>query len=240
MSIQGVLECLLRIVDGSSDYFVSGSLSFLPLLGGYRQPQHDVDASIERTMFKARRSLVEREGQPRVLRFSEVAVADSSPASRVFAPRTDFIHLNTPEGLLDLTLYHVSRGFLALRLGAGLSLQLPQAVLTRVRQLTWQGIEYRAGPPEFAFLPKLVWYSHNRDMFTSPGEDARKHLADLHRLIPIIDWKFAQFLLAEGRIRWFGRDLPRSLDQRLNPFRAVKLEQLREELTMLAALHDRP
>jgi hypothetical protein len=71
-------------------------------------------------------------------------------------------------------------------------------------------------------------------------EDARKHLADLHRLIPIIDWEFARFLLAEGRIRWFGRDLPRSLDQRLNPFRAVRLEQLREELITLAAPQDRP
>src|SRR3990172_5495059 len=146
MTIRGVMECLLRIVGDSDDYFVSGSLSFLPLLDEYREPEHDVDASIDKRLFQDRRQLVEREGCPHFLRLREVAVAESSPVSRILAPRTDFVHLDTPEGLLDLTLYRRCGAFLAFSLGAGLSLHLPATVLERVRRLAWRGLEYRAGP----------------------------------------------------------------------------------------------
>jgi hypothetical protein len=43
IDVDGLLSSLLRIVGESEDYFVSGSLSFLPLTGRYREPEHDVD-----------------------------------------------------------------------------------------------------------------------------------------------------------------------------------------------------
>ncbi|MFQ5824175.1 MAG: hypothetical protein ACE5JB_08990 [bacterium] len=52
-----LLKKLLQLMGKSDEYFVSGSLSFLPLLGNYRPPLHDVDAAIARDLFQARRHM---------------------------------------------------------------------------------------------------------------------------------------------------------------------------------------
>ena len=36
-----------------------------------------------------------------------------------------------------------------------MTLRVPKSVLQRVRILEWDGLRYRAGPPELAILPKV-------------------------------------------------------------------------------------
>jgi len=162
MAVRKLLERLLHIVSESGDYFVSGSLSFLPLVEPYREPAHDVDASMSVTLFESRRDVIAAQGRIQVLRLGEVAVAQDSRASRVLSPRTDFIHVNTPDGLLDLTVYRIARNSLVIRLGAGLTLEVPRYVLDRIQALTWEGISYRAGPIRISSIPKRPFRVCNR------------------------------------------------------------------------------
>jgi hypothetical protein len=46
-----LLQTILAAVDSDNDYFISGSLSFLPLLDYYRWPGHDIDFSIGQYTF---------------------------------------------------------------------------------------------------------------------------------------------------------------------------------------------
>jgi hypothetical protein len=46
-----LLQTILAAVDSDNDYFISGSLSFLPLLDYYRWPGHDIDFSISQYTF---------------------------------------------------------------------------------------------------------------------------------------------------------------------------------------------
>ena len=234
MKSQQLLQRLLRIVGDSDDYFISGSLSFLPLLPPYREPGGDIDASLSAELFHKRRDVIVNEGCVHVLRFDEVAVAQDSPLARFLAPRTAFVHVHTADGLLDLTAYSLTRTSLVFHLGLGITFEVPRCVLDRVAVLTWLGCQYRAGPPELAFLPKAVWYIRSCAADKSQGGIMEKHLGDLAHMFPLMDWEFIERLLRHGSVRWFGRRLPRFIDVRLNPFRALDSEELRQRLQNMA------
>jgi hypothetical protein len=153
-----------------------------------------------------------------------------SSITRILVPRTDFVHVDTGEGLLDLLFYGKRRGFIEFKLGAGLTFVVPSSVLDRAKILSWEGFSFRAGPPEFAFLPKAVLYPRLKRSPETLDEEGAKHLEDLKRLAQIIDWDFAAALLDQLQVHWLGRPIPRAFDRRFNPFRAVDLNQLRDEL----------
>lgn len=230
MSIKKLFESLFRIIGDSEDYFISGSLSFLPLLPPYRKPAHDIDVSLSKELFEARRHIISEEGEIRALRLSEVAVAMDSSITRILAPKTDFFHVDTGEGLLDLSSYVVNNDFVEFRLGAGLTFAIPASLLDRVQRLSWEGFSYRAGPPEFAFLPKAVLYPRLKRSMETLDEEGTKHLEDLKRLAQIIDWDFTGNFLRQLEVRWFRRPIPRVFDQRFNPFREIDMNRLRDEL----------
>jgi len=230
MSVKKLFESLFRIIGDSEDYFVSGSLSFLPLMTPYREPGHDIDVSLVETLFHARRHIISEEGKLRALRLPEVAVATDSSITRILAPKTDFYHVTTSEGLLDISMYRLDNGFIEFKLGAGLTFAVPASLLERVQILSWEGFSYRAGPPEFAFLPKAVLYPQLKRSLVKLDEMGAKHLEDLKRLAQIIDWDFAAVFLDQLEIRWLRRPIPRVFDRRFNPFREIDMNWLREEL----------
>lgn len=235
MDIAGVLRRLLDILGSSPDYFVSGSLSFLPLVPRYREPRHDVDVGVAAELFEARRAAFEAAGEVHVLRLSEVAIADAASATRLLAPRTGFVHVETPDGLIDLSQFARREGCLELFLGAGLTLRVPGAVLERVRVLEWEGLRYRAGPPELALLPKILWYLAWKDGGAAPSPEEQKHLLDLRHAHALVDWQFAGALVAEAHFCWRGRRFPAFLDRLLNPFRTLEPARARDEVERLAA-----
>jgi hypothetical protein len=224
-----LLPRLLELVGDSDEYFVSGSLSFLPLLGNYRQPVHDVDAAISQELFQKRKHLFGPTEEIRFLSLAEVAVASESPLAKVFSPRTGFVHVDGPDGLLDLSCYcRNERGFV-FSLGGGLSLEIPGFIADRFRVLSWEGISYQAGPPESAFIPKAVWYLQTQHASLKPDDPNVKHLEDLKRLVKIIDWDFVRQLLTQGGLRWFGCRLPKRLD----PFKADEILALQHRASQL-------
>jgi len=95
---KSLLIRLLQIVGDSLEYFVSGSLSFLPLAGNYRQPIHDVDAAIAYDLFQAKKFLFRPFESVRHLSLSEVAIASESPFAKALFLRTQFIHVDGPTG----------------------------------------------------------------------------------------------------------------------------------------------
>ncbi len=237
VDVRSVLATLLEIVDGSTSYFVSGSLSLLPLVPEYRKPRHDVDVAVSVGLFEARRSAFEAAGELEVLRLAELAVADRSPITRVFSPKSKFVHIHTPAGLIDLSQYHMTEGFLEVFLGAGLSLRVPASVMSRVQVVNWQGLSYRAGAPELALLPKLQWYQTWKSSGNPlvPGDE--KHLLDLRHTLGLVDWSFATDLLSAAHLAWHGRRLPARLERALNPFNRLDLARLRSELSSRHAEH---
>ena len=92
------------------------------------------------------------------------------------------------------------------RLGAGLHLSLPPSVLDRVETLTWRGLSYRAGPPELAFIPKLLAYARR------PNAVPSRHVEDLRRLAPLVDRAFLVELAQFRGLRFLGHPLPRWVD----------------------------
>lgn len=230
MSIKKLFESFFRIIGDSEDYFISGSFSFLPLMVPYREPAHDIDISLSKTLFQARKHIISEEGKIRALRLPEVAVAMDSSITRILAPKTDFFHVETGEGLLDISMYRLDNGFIEFKLGAGLTFAVPASLLERVQILSWEGFSYRAGPPEFAFLPKAVLYPKLKRSMATLDEEGAKHLEDLKRLAQIIDWDFAAAFLDQLEVRWLRRPIPRVFDRRFNPFREIDMDWLREEL----------
>lgn len=208
---------LKELVGSSKEYFVSGSLSFLPLLDNYRQP-HDVDVAIRRERFQARRSVFGPSVDVRTLRLSEVAIAERFSIARVLTPRTGFVHVFTTAGLLDISCYsRTPRGFV-FSLGFALSLEVPGMIQERFRLLNWEGVSYQAGPPELAFIPKAV--SFLRAGFERREQDRQ----DLKHLASIVDWDFIRKLLGNGGLRWFGRRLPKPIRTALDPFACPSLK----------------
>jgi len=229
--MEGLFDSLFRIIGDSDDYFIMGSLSFLPLMAPYREPGHDIDVSLSRELFEARRRIIFKEGETQALRLSEVAVAKDSSVTRVLNPGTDFFHVDTGEGLLDFALYRMKKDFIVFKLGAGLTFAIPVTVLKRVQILSWKGFSYRAGPPEFTFLPKAVMYPQLKHKKETLDEEELKHFDDLKRLGQIIDWDFTSELLNQLEVRWFGHSIPQAFDQRFNPFREIDMDRLRKELS---------
>jgi hypothetical protein len=226
-NIKLLLLHLLNAVGESDEYFVSGSLSFLPLIGNYRQPAHDVDAAIAQELFQKRKHLFGSAEHIRFLRLSEVAIAAESRLARAVTPQTSFVHIDSPNGLLDLSCYRREAQGLIFSLGAELTLEVPGAVTERFRLLSWEGVTYRAGPPELAFIPKAVWYLRTRATLREQYDSDLKHLEDLKRLMRIIDWDFVRQLLEQGGLRWFGRRLPESFRPWLDPFAANEILELK-------------
>ena len=235
MDIRRVLDTFLHIVRDSSDYFISGSLSFLPLLPRYREPKHDVDVGISIDLFRHRQAEFEAAGDLHVLRLSGVAIADASPVARLPTPRTKFVHINTTDGLIDVAQYRLREDSIELFLGVGLTLRIPKSILERVQILEWEGLSYQAGPPELAILPKVLWYLGWKEAGGEPTSDEQKHLVDLRNGASLVDWEFTESLLAATSVCWLGRPFPPFLDRTLNPLRRLDLARIRLELENLAA-----
>lgn len=231
MSTKRLLDSLFRIIGDSDEYFIMGSLSFLPLMEAYRVPGRDIDVALSREVFEERRHIILKEGKIQSLRLSEVAVAKDSSITRILNPGADFYHVETGEGLLDFALYSLNKDFTVFKLGAGLTFAIPMSVLKRVQVLSWKGLHYRAGPPEFTFLPKAVMFTQLKHSKKPLDEEERKHLDDLKRLGQIIDWDFTSELLDQLKVCWFGRPIPRAFDRRFNPFREIDMNHLRKELS---------
>jgi hypothetical protein len=212
IDVDSLLSSLLRIVGESEDYFVSGSLSFLPLTGRYRDPEHDVDVGISYPLFEARRQVIEAEGDLQILRLREVAIADTSRLAGILIAKTGVAHLETPDGLLDFGRYRRAGDRLEMPLGLGLAMCFPAGVLERVSTLEWHGQRFRAGPLELAFLPKALGHVLAQQGKAPPGALPKKHITDLEQLSPLVDWGFVEFLIAECGVRWLGRRLPSALD----------------------------
>ncbi|MFQ5888659.1 MAG: hypothetical protein ACE5JR_01265 [Gemmatimonadota bacterium] len=225
-----LLERLLETVAGSDDYFVSGSLSFLPLLGNCRQPEHDVDAAIERGVFERGKRVLSAVERIRVLRLSEVAIASELRLPRLLSPRTGFVHVTGPLGLLDVSCYRKRKNALVFTLGAGLTLEVPASVMGRCRDLSWEGVRYRAGPPELAFIPKAVSHLRARARRKGSRSPERTNDPDVRRLARIVDWNYVAELLEEGGLRWMGRHLPPAVASRIDPFGGSEILSLRQAL----------
>jgi len=75
MSKSGLFGLLFILLGGSQHYMVTGSLSFLPLPHGHREPFHDLNVFTARDVLEAKKRVFERAAQLRVLRVPEVALA---------------------------------------------------------------------------------------------------------------------------------------------------------------------
>jgi hypothetical protein len=233
LRVKSLLTRLLEVVGDSTEYFVSGSLSFLPLLASYRRPVHDVDAAVAQELFHARTSLFHSSERIRYLHLSEVAIASESRLAKALSPRTGFVHVDVADGLLDLSCYRRVAGRFIFPLGAGLTLEVPEVITERFRSLSWEGISYQAAPPELAFIPKAVWYLRNRHALRETSDPDSKHLEDIRHLVRIIDWGFVRQLLGRGGLRWLGYRLPGPLRSRLDPFAMSELMRLHSGDEML-------
>lgn len=229
VNAKSLLIRLLEIVGDSTEYFVSGSLSFLPLLGSYRQPARDVDAAIAQELFNARKYLFHPSERIRHLPLSEVAIASESSFAKALSPQTGFVHVDVAGGLLDLSCYRREAGRFIFPLGVGLTLAVPEVITERFRSLSWEGISYQAAPPELAFIPKAVWYLRHRRLRRKINDPDLKHLEDLKHLVRIIDWSFVQQLLERGGLRWSGYRLPETLRTRLDPFATDEIMRLQNK-----------
>ncbi len=230
VNIHCALNKLLCIVGDAKDYFISGSLSFLPLLPDYREPIHDVDVAISIELFQQRKAEFEAAGQPRVLRISEIAIAKESLLAGLPTPKTKFVHVETNNGLIDIAQYQPRKESIELFFGCGLTLRVPNSILERVRLLDWKGLNYRAGPPELALLPKMLCYHDWKTRGTKLNREQKKHLADLKNALSLVDWQFSEMLIAAAEFRYLGRRLPNALDRQLNPFRRLQVARMKEEL----------
>ena len=224
------LQRVIELLGDSTNYFISGSLSFLPLTGWHRDPEHDIDLAIKSSTFEARlRRLYPAETVKR-LRLSEVALAESSLITRIVSPRTGFLHLKGAYGLVDTACYTEGIHQLLFSLGMGLALAVPRSVLYRVRVLEWDGIEYRAAPPEVALIPKLSMLGRRR-----PGRPAAvwfKHEEDARRILGIADLDYLEQLLTMGGVRIRGRKLPGWFRHALDPFDPGRVRAGYERLQM--------
>ena len=206
MDALALLQRFLELADGSEAYFISGSFSFLPRLGDYREPAHDLDIAVEAGLFRRIRARLHSDETVHVLSLPEIALADASIIARLLPVQTSFVHITTPAGLLDLAQYRLTDGEPNFRLGLGLRLALPRSVLDRVETVTWRGISYRAGPIELAFIPKAV--AHARRAGALPVH----HVEDLRRLAPLVEHSLLKQLACFRGLRWCGYPLPRRLD----------------------------
>ena len=227
MSTSGLFSVLFDLLAGSPNYMVTGSLSFLPLIPDYREPGQDLDVFIRRDVFEARRHAFKRAGTLQVLRVPEVAVAGTALISRVFVPKTGFVHVGTCDGLLDVVQYEEHDSEICLLLGLGVRFSMTRTLFARCNQLEWSVYHYTAAPPEFMFVTKAVGYVIALKDGTGSAFEKTKHYADLVRMAPVIDWDFAADLLHSMRVGWRRTFFPAFVQKRVNPYGVLDLERLR-------------
>jgi hypothetical protein len=221
----------MESLNGAKDYFISGSLSFLPLIDYYREPGYDIDISINRNLFKKQKHLFWGKGKVHVLNVTEVAVANTSPLTKIIAPKTGFIHIETEEGLIDISLYEDKDNIIGLIMGAGIRFVMTKEFEKRVNILEWKGRKYRAAPPEMMFLTKSVNYFTSIKDGSIEAYKQTKHYEDIKRMHPIIDWDFASLFLDSLRVQWINIPLPESIQNIINPYTIINLERLRNNIT---------
>jgi hypothetical protein len=227
MSTRALFSVLFDLLAGSPHYMITGSLSFLPFIPGYREPGQDLDVFIRRDVFEARRHAFERAGTLHVLRAPEVAVAGTAPMSRVFAPKTGFVHVDTCDGLLDVVQYEERDAEICLLVGLGIRFSMTRTFCARCNQLEWSAYRYTAAPSEFMFVTKAVGYVNALKNGTASEFEKTKHYADLVRMAPVIDWDFAAHLLHSMKIGWRHTVFPAFIQKRVNPYGVLDLERLR-------------
>lgn len=230
MSTDGLFNIMFDVLAGSPHYMITGSLSFLPLTREYRDPGQDLDVLIRQDVFEANKHAFGNAGLLHVLRVPEVALAGTSPISRVFVPRTGFVHVDTREGILDVALYEEDDASVKLILGLGVRFSMTRAFCTRRNHLHWKAHHYNAAPPEFMFLTKAVGYLIAIRDGTASEYEHTKHYADLVQMAPIIDWGFAVELLQSLRVHWRQISFPGWIQQRINPYAILDLKTLRQGL----------
>jgi len=130
-----------------------------------------------------------------------------------------------------LARYRSASSSLDFSLGLGLSVCLPSLVLERIRFFDWEGLTYRAGPIELAFLPKALAHDRFANAAKRGDSGARKHLLDLERLAPLIDWEFIELLWERG-LCWRRHPLPVSVAKAL--FSLPDLELLKSKFASSA------
>ncbi|AAM05051.1 hypothetical protein [Methanosarcina acetivorans] len=230
MTTDKLFESLEKIVEKSQDYLVIGSLSFLPLLKNYREPGIDLDISIEKGLFYRRKNIVEAIGNIQVLRLNEIAVANKSFVSKLISPKTDFIHLETKEGLLDIQLYEHKKESIEIKLGMGFSLSLPNSIIKRSKILKWKGHSYRAAPLEWMFATKSVEYLQAKEENRLNDFMKTKHYNDLKMMATIVDWDFLKDFLKDLELKWNGFKVPRFIDKKINPLYSINIKLLKRDL----------
>jgi hypothetical protein len=223
-----LLRALASITGGSSDYFVMGSLAILPHLPGWREPGEDLDFSVSEALFGRARSAIASLGRLRFLRLPEVAVAHASVFAWVLPFRTSFAHLDTPDGLLDLSVYRRAGDQLLYRLGSGLDLSVPALVAEESRIISWRGVRFRAAPMEYVFVPKIAGYSLLRGRRIPAA--FRKHAADLEHMAPLVDWELVEHIVRAMRVLWRGIALPAALQRAVNPIARIDVEEAKRRL----------
>lgn len=214
----------------SKDYFVSGSLSFLPLLQYYRKPGKDIDVSIEQEVFQVKEEYFRALGNYHVLNVQEVAVANTSPIAKIIHPKTGFIHIDIGDGLLDITVYKEHMESIELLFGMGFTLELTKELLQKKKKLIYEGIPYYSAPIEMMLVTKSVEYLQAIEKETVEEFEKSKHYDDICRMAAIADWDFAEILLNSLRVKWYGRYLPAKIENKINPYRKVKIQRLRSLL----------
>lgn len=194
----GLLEALTtvsRLQRDGVEILVGGSLSYVPLLREGRPPR-DIDLMIEE-------SCAERIGA----RFVTARRRWPVPGVPEFLrPKVGIGMLQTPGGKAECLLYVRRDSRVRLRLGGGLSIEVPLPVLEEAPALTWRGVEYRALPAEFTFLSKGLMNIVKARAGQRRGE--QKHVLDMRRVGEVGTWENVRSALFAVNLRWFGIPVP--------------------------------
>ncbi|MCI0449635.1 MAG: hypothetical protein L0Y79_07600 [Chlorobi bacterium] len=223
---KNLFKCLFEFIGNSDEYFVTGSLSFLPLLSNYRDTGTDIDVGISSSLFEKRKVHLKSFDRVHILRLDEVAVASESKLAHILSPKTSFMHLHTKDAMLDISRFTHITSSVDFKLGYGLSLRLSDSFIEKIKIIQWQGIDYRSAPPELAFIPKAICYLQQGTKDIDSSHRNYKNLEDIKRLNAIINWNFIGYLLQAGGLHWLGKPLPKTIAKMLDPFKANDIMSL--------------
>ena len=227
MSTSALLQQLLSILGNTNEYFISGSLSFLPLIQNYREPGRDIDILISKNAYQIIKNKLRDQADEHILSLAEVAVANISIVTKIISPKTGFIHYETENGLIDLSLYLPSYGNIELILGAGFTLKMSDKFMKRLNVFNWKGYTYQAAPPELMFVTKSVELMRSYRKKNIKEFSKSKHYQDILQLSKIIDWEFAEEFLESISVCWNKINLPHTIDKKINPYKSVELSVIR-------------
>ncbi len=194
----GLLDALAtvsRLQREGIEVLVGGSLSYVPLAPEGRPPQ-DIDVLVEE-------SSAERIGA----RFITSRRRWPVPGLPEFLrPRIDIGMLHTGGGKAECLVYVRRDSRARLRLGGGLSIEVPIPVMEEAPVLTWRGVEYRALPAETTFLSKALMNMVKARVGQRRGE--QKHVLDMRRVGEVGTWDDVRSTLFAVNLRWFGIRVP--------------------------------